>query len=165
MLYPPGARTPHSKPSFKRRVGEAVDIGAHGSEQTMHVTTSSPHSAGQCPMPVGHSFLAPGVHPLPQTGLRLPLGNHLPPCPTAPSGWRGKSGPAHPGEAGLLILSEGARRPPSPPTGLGTGFPEALHPEWNEMDMRKCWRHSFPHTGLIQGGQLISCCHSEAWPL
>lgn len=46
-------------------MGEAVDIGAHGSEQTMHVTPSGPHSAGQCPMQAGHSFLTPGVHPLP----------------------------------------------------------------------------------------------------
>lgn len=31
--------------------------------------------------------------------------------------------------------------------------------------MRKCWRHSLTHTGLIQGRQCISFCCSEAQPL
>lgn len=103
--------------------------------------------------------------PFPQSGLGLPLGNYLPPCPTAHLGGEANLGLPTLGKPRLLILSEGTCRPPSPPMGLGTHFSESLHPEWNEMDMRKCWRHSFPHTGFIQGRQLISCSHSEAWPL
>ena len=58
-LCPPGAQTPHSDPTLRRRVAGAVDIGAHGGE---HVTPSCPRFSGSSQVQVGHRVLAPGVH-------------------------------------------------------------------------------------------------------
>lgn len=100
MLYPPGAWAPTASPSSGEEQGRLwTYVPTVVSRPCMsHFPVPTLQDDSRCRS--GTRFWPlESIPSLPQAGLGLHLGNHLPPRPTAPSGWKGKSGPAHPGEA------------------------------------------------------------------